>query len=227
MDEDAQIAEWNELGLIQGPNESKEIFLDRVEKSLALRDQAKELQANPIEIPEYNLKFDWVPITYSNKGLAPWHGGVLWIEGEPPLPKIQLRKEFRKNDTIFFGLISKEEILKHELAHVGRIAFEDSKYEEYFAYHLSKSEFRRWFGPIIRNPWEVWLFLGTILLDLTLVLACQWFWLGKILILMTILAGLRRLQFGHQTLKTKLKQIKDPHPWATLYRMSDHQLETD
>jgi hypothetical protein len=226
MIDQAQRNEWISIGLIQGPHESEEKFLFRVNESLALKEKRGISRIEPLEIPEYNLIFDWVPIRYSNKGLAPWHGGVLWIEGDPPLPMIQLRKAFKKQDSIFFGLISKNEILRHELAHVGRIGFENSKYEEFFAYHLSESKFRRWIGPIVQNPWEVWLFLAAILADLLLVLLFQSIWIGKLLILCVIVAGLRRLQYRHQTLQRKLNTIKDPNPWAILYRMSDQEIES-
>ena len=93
---------------------------------------------------------------FSNERLAPWHGGCAWIfqfaEGLPTAALIQLRQVFSRQPT-FLGIYHRDELLTHELVHVGRMKFEEPRFEELFAYETSTSAFRRWFGPLIQASW--------------------------------------------------------------------------
>jgi hypothetical protein len=54
-----------------------------------------------------------------------------------------------------------DEILLHELAHVGRVAFEESQFEEILAYRLSPSTFRQSAGPLCHRLTKAPLLLAT------------------------------------------------------------------
>ena len=59
-----------------------------------------------------------------------------------------------------------EELLAHEALHAARAAFQERRFEEYFAYQLSPSRWRRALGPLWRSPHEVRLFLLSLLMGL-------------------------------------------------------------
>ena len=105
---------------------------------------------------------DWVELSYSNQGLSFFEGGCSYIESTAV--KIQLRKGFEKSKTLLW-IYNREEILAHEAVHAMRCAFSEPKFEEILAYQTSKSPFRRYFGPIFRNPKESMIFLVPALLS--------------------------------------------------------------
>ena len=133
------------MSFIIGPDETEEQF----EKRMA----SAEIQS-PIEV--FGHFPDWIPISYSNKSLAFWEGGCAWIEGTQV--RLQLRKSLEKRDH-YLGLVSKNELLKHEAVHALRVAFDEPRFEEMLAYQTSPSKWRRLFGPLFRNPRESLLIL--------------------------------------------------------------------
>ncbi len=174
---DEELVSLSKRGFIPGENEEEEAFLKRVHFNLSLEnsfgsDPSLRQYLHQIHLRSYDLKADWVPLFFGNQKLPPWQGGCAWIfqtEKEGPIGSvIQLRKSFSKKGA-YFGLKLKE-ILEHEMVHIGRMAFEEPKYEEFLAYSTSDSKFRRWMGPLFQSSYEslilVFLFLLPLFFDL-------------------------------------------------------------
>lgn len=154
-----------EKGLIPGPGEQEEDFVKRIDM---IQSQKGEIEGKTLEKWEpncddlYRASPDWIPLTYSNKGLLPWQGAALWLYGGN-IPMIQLRKGFRKGR---FMLYSRDEVLKHETVHALRAAFDEPRFEEILAYAHSKSKLRRFLGPLFRKPSHAIFFISLILISL-------------------------------------------------------------
>ncbi len=138
-----------------------------------------------------------IEVTYSNEGLAPWHGAMTLISGDKV--EIRLRKAFKKKRRYLF-LYDREEILAHEMIHARRKDLDEPKFEEFLAYQTSPNAFRRLVGPIIESPRESWLFL------LTLVGPLISNWLIPLPILLLGL-GVTRLIRRHRAYRRCLKKL--------------------
>lgn len=193
MDEE-NLIKWNDLGLICSENETEEEFARRAEYCLNLTNQLEEYVGTELPLdqaglasPEileeasnetqtlYGIKPAWVPVFFSNEKLSAWQGGAAWIfqwdETSSLGALIQLRKSFEKKE-VYLGLWSRKELLTHELAHVGRMGFEEKKYEEVLAYRSSKRFFTRYFGPLFQSSFEsmsfVLLLMAIVFIDVLL-----------------------------------------------------------
>jgi hypothetical protein len=181
---DAQLLAYNLQGFIPGPNEDEDAFQKRVDYCLQLEathvnplreacqvtpvdKQHYWQQAFPITKRLFDIAPDWVPLFFSNQKLPPWHGGCAWIfqerEDSPVAAILQMRQRFRHLPK-YLGIYHRDELIAHELAHVGRMTFEEPFFEELLAYRTSHSSFRRWFGPIVQTMTESVIFLLAILL---------------------------------------------------------------
>lgn len=127
-------------GLIPGPHEGEEAFLNRVQEAVP--------RTAPIPLPLFGLCIDWIDVRYSNKNLPFWEGAALWTGEEC---YVQLRKGFKTGRYLGY---QREEVLAHEAVHAARIAFDEPRFEEVLAYRTSKSSLRKWGGPLFRRPWE-------------------------------------------------------------------------
>lgn len=178
---DSQLLHLNRHGLIPGPNETVSEFLKRTEMCLNLTHQIAqeasevvpfqpselapaEVLAKPLakSAALYDIAPDWIPVFFSNQGLLPWHGGCAWIcqleEDQSPLAFFQLRKNFARQSR-YLGLYQRDELVVHEMSHVGRMTFQEPLFEEILAYRTATSRFRRWFGPILHSSRETLLFV--------------------------------------------------------------------
>lgn len=255
---DEKLLEYNRIGLIPGPNETLDSFKHRVEYCLKLKENlssdvgaifnkeessSPEIVVNPIKQlgAQYDIKPDWVPIFFSNYKLNFWQGGCAWIfqmqENSPTATLIQLRSSF-KNKKKHLGIYDRDELLAHEISHVGRMMFEEPKYEEFFAYRTAPSCFRRWFGPIIQSSVEsvifVFILFFIVIFDFFLIALQRYdayiisLWL-KIIPLGFIFLGLARLWQRHRILKSTLNTLiacvnnKDKAE-AVAYRLSDKEI---
>ncbi|MDR3624589.1 MAG: hypothetical protein P4L16_05570 [Chlamydiales bacterium] len=165
----------NKRGLIPGPSENAETFKNRVSTTLLLKKELTEKkEALPIEgnsfeealtITEqlYDIRPDWLPAFYSNKGLMFFEGGATWITKEG-LPLIHLRSSFKKKKCLL-GIYHEKELLAHEMIHATRSAFSEPIFEEFFAYKTSNKSYRAFLGTLLRSPMEAYLFLGTLWLS--------------------------------------------------------------
>jgi len=191
---DQELLTLNAKGFIPGPGETETEFLTRVS---AIKQSFTENESIP------RAHWDWTKLHikeifafepeslvafYSNHKLAPWQGAACWID-ERNIPQLQLREGFKKGR--YLGLYSREEVLSHESIHAARAAFDEPENEEFFAYGSSEKKWRQVLGPIVKRPWEVWIFCGTCILSL--------FWEGGIVApLLWIGAGLFRLARQHR-----------------------------
>lgn len=247
-----ELCAWSRQGLIPGPNETESQFKQRVDFCLRLKsdflkevsiphsDLADEKMLEPVfQLTEslYGIRPNWVPIFFSNWKLKPWHGGAAWIfqlKQEGPLGSLlQLRKPFYRKSR-YLGIYERDELMAHEMAHVGRMAFEEKKFEELLAYRSSKKDFSRYFGPIIQSAFEsrliIYLIATLLLMDgyflfqgaFSFYLATQWF---KLIPLCLIAFAFFRLQKRQRTLKRAEKNIPFPHASAILYRLTDAEIE--
>ncbi|NGX41840.1 MAG: hypothetical protein K940chlam7_00114 [Chlamydiae bacterium] len=252
-----KLLDWNQAGLVPGPEESEEDYRKRAEYCLQLKTKLEdELAPFGSEAPANNntLKgafqkteqlFDivpeWIPLYFSNYRLTPWHGGCVWIfqiaKDTPTAAFLQLRNAFSTSSS-YFNMYDRDELAAHELAHVGRMTFQEPKFEEVLAYRTSPSQFRRWFGPIVKSSWESLLFVLTLfmvfLIDLSYVYtgeystyrSAMWFKALPLGLLALALGRLwwRQWQFSRcfQKLRGLLPDEKTAN--AVIYRLTDQEI---
>lgn len=250
---DNELIYWNQLGLIPGPSESEGDFKKRVDFCLGIKKNfLKEIEIPGSAVSDdscaeglllakklYGVFPQWVPIFFSNYRLSPWHGGAAWIfqltEDSPLAALLQLRKVFYKKEN-YLGIYNRTELIAHEMAHVGRMAFEEKKYEELLAYKSSACFFSKTFGPLIQSAFEsrliVYLLATLFLMDayflfqgsMNAYIETQVF---KILPFTLILYALFRLKQRNRKLaqvEKKLKGIMGENSSYLLYRLTDKEI---
>ncbi len=165
---DTELRTLNRQGLIPGPEESSDDFRKRVEKCLkkGISPDSALLQACGNTQILFDVRPTWVPLTYSDSGLAPWHGACAWIYATPLHATLQVRKRWKEKEKSWG--YSREELLSHELCHVGRMAFEEPQFEEVLAYRTSSPGYRRWAGPMVQSSGEAMGFLALVMFLLLL-----------------------------------------------------------
>jgi hypothetical protein len=258
-----QSIEYNRLGLIPGPNEEERAYYERATYALQLKNHipkmlAEELPFAPEEmnasttflkegceesIRLYNIYPEWVPLFFSNYKLSFWVGGCAWIfqhtKESPTSAFFQLRNQFKTSDT-YLGIYNRTELLSHELSHVGRMMFEEPKFEEVLAYRSSKSKFRQFFGPIVQSSYESMIFV----LFLVMVIALDFydisndayspsslsFW-GRIGLLILVISGVARVclrQYQFKKCLDNLKKLFDKQETAdaVIYRLTDNEIQS-
>jgi hypothetical protein len=254
-----QWQEWNEQGFIPGPEESEVAFQERVIFCQNLQQnlvqtvgtnlpfevndsQSQEVlkEALPLTQNLYGITPSWVSLFFSNYQLALWHGGCAWIfqlnEQTPTAAFLQLRARFRHSSN-FLGIYQRRELIAHELAHVGRMLYQEPQFEEFFAYQSSSSRWRRWLGPIVQSSKESFFFillLGFVILSDFALLSlgpkmATIAWGIKLLPVIFIVLALSRLIWRHQTLKRCLQQLEtlfSPQlARQFLYRLRDDEIK--
>ncbi len=249
-----QLAHYNAVGFIPGPSETEDEYCKRVHYCQGLAkeplfqegvqaDHVDLLQsAFPLTKKNFDISPDWIPVFFSDYKLAPWHGATAWIfqreEDVPTGAFFQLRTCLQKQNHIF-GMYTREELLAHEASHVGRMLFEEPKYEEMIAYTTSPSWLRRTFGPIVQSSWESSLFLlvlfflvildGSLLFTGQIELYEKLFWL-KALPLGFCSAALIRLLLRRRSFKRCKQALHtvlgcERKASAVLYRLTDREIE--
>lgn len=250
-------ATWNAMGLIPGPSEGIEDYQKRVDYCLNLKKHiAKDLgieennfannhkwlpSAWTITKPLFGIAPEWVPLYFSHTKLAPWHGGCAWIfqmgENLPVAALLQLRKSFLKQSS-FGGLYKKDELIAHELAHVGRMCYEEPKFEEFFAYQTSSSWFRQTFGPIVQSSYESLLFVFvlffTVFFELWMMINQQPFnsllsWCVRAFPLIVVGYGCLRLAYRWKLFKRTQSNLAQIIPDQSevnclMYRLTDREI---
>lgn len=258
---DEKLLELNKQGIIPGPGENEESFLTRAKHCLGLKESLTKGVRSEIPFVKENLDFGgvlaetkpttqklyditptWVPIFFSNYQLTPWHGGCAWIfqlaENGPLGAFLQLRKSFSK-ESKYLGLYSREELVSHELAHVGRMAFDEPIFEELHAYRASHAKWRRWLGPIVQSARESMLFMLLLLLiftvDVYLILTghaeayTHFFWLKAVPAGMVAYALWRLWQKQKTFAKCRLNLVNlfndENKANAVIYRLTDKEIK--
>jgi len=221
---DEELLLLNRQGLIPGPDELEEEFSFRVAKAKEKITSGEWIPSSHWEWARLHLEelFDFspqfLPAFYSNRSLALWQGAASWIE-DGKLKAIQLREGLKKGS--YFGY-KRDEILAHEAVHAARAAFNEPQAEEFFAYLTSEKWWRRAFGPLIRRPYEVWVFfvlaIGTLLFPITNLFASGWLGMGVF----------RLLRLHHRmkrAAKTLGRMLQDPRRVrAVLLRLTDQEI---
>ncbi len=210
--------ELNRLGLFPGPKEEEKAFEKRVLLSLSKKGN-EEIPS----IEKYGICPSWIFINYSNKGLLPWEGGCTWIFEENGVinTTLQLRRLF-KHKKKYLKLYDKQEILIHELVHIGRIAFDEPKFEEFLAYRTSPNAFRREFSNMIEHSYEPLLFLIPLFL-INLFLPIYFNLLPLTLLIGAFFRSKKRKKTFEEA-KKRLKPLfkEDSEPF--LYRLTDDEI---
>jgi len=238
-------------GLIPGPEESLVHFEERVHLCLSLDKNfdfegqgASPANASlilegttPVTESLYGIRPEWIQMIFSNKKLAPWHGGCAWIvqseENASPVAFLQLRKAFYRSSQ-YLHLYHRRELITHELAHIGRMTFEEPKFEEILAYRSSPSSFRRYFGPIIQSTKEVFVFFVVLLLTLLLNIAFidhfPWILLSQLAPIGLVALACGRLWVRQSQFRRCLVHLRDlvndkQRANAIIYRLTDKEIQ--
>lgn len=257
---DDALLDYNRQGLIPGPDESEEDFLKRAGYCLNLKYQisndlkpelplaAQDLGDPAIIRPAFvktlalfDIAPEWIPLFFSNYKLSPWHGGCAWIfqvtEHSPLGAFFQLRQAFRTK-TQYLMFYDRNELIAHEVSHVGRMRFEEPRFEEVLSYRTSNSPFTRWCGPIIQSSWESMLFVISLFLILVIDISLASFqqeqaleiamW-AKAMPAGLILLGLFRLYRKHSEFNSCLERLKtvcgtEQKANAAIYRLQDSEI---
>lgn len=251
--------EWNSSGFIPGPSETELEFVARVafcqnlEQHLfqqttvslpfqpadeAPQDIMKEALTKTNDL--YGVAPKWVPLFFSNYQLTPWHGGCAWIfqldEHTPTAAFLQVRARFR-HVPVYLGLYRREELIAHELAHVGRMLYQEPQFEEFLAYQSSASPWRRWLGPIIQSSKESLFFI--LLLGLVILMDLALLSIGpgtetlslyiKLIPFLIIALAFIRCSYRHSLLTHCLHRLEALYPPKIakhfLYRLRDSEIK--
>lgn len=251
-----KLLNYSRQGLIPGPGESGEAFFRRAEYCLALQMHLEDKLPFFSEGPSsheamedaceqtsrlYDVAPRWVPVFFSNYRLMPWHGGCAWIfqldDASPTAAFFQLRQAFERKKS-YLGLYDRQELMAHEIAHVGRMMYEEPKFEEILAYRTSKSAFRRWWGPLVQSSaesmWFMVSLLAVLLADAYLLLwgEANYFWQAlwlKAVPLGLIVAAILRLIWRQSLCRRALNAIEAALgesclAQAVLYRLTDAEI---
>lgn len=242
-----ELLEYNRAGLVPGPEETETAYLRRVAYNLHLKgikelypDQELTLvRDDPLLMDEvrptlqglYDLDPDWIPMMYSSEGLSFFHGGCTCItepvDATPTVAWLQIRPGLKKKGRLW-GWYGMKEIVAHEAAHIGRMAFQESVFEELLAYRSSKAWWRRTLGPIVAGTREVFFFFLVILAAMIFSVFAIFpnAWIVWVMVLLIAIARLSaRLIVFHSTLEVlqKITPSKEAAN-AVIYRLTDHEI---
>ena len=109
----------------------------------------------------YKFSINWVPGFFLSKGLGMLAGGCA-VTAENGLTLFLIRSVFSNRKKWLW--YSRNELLSHELCHVAREPLQDRRLEEFFAYNLSTSSFRKYFGNCFQSPFDTLLLLFPLFL---------------------------------------------------------------
>lgn len=255
---DAELLRLNQIGLIPGPGEAEEEFRKRVDYCLNLKQELArqaekifpESQLEPVEQLKnafsitkklFDIEPSWIPLFYSNHNLAPWHGGCAWIfqmeENSPTSALLQMRKAFFYKKR-YLGIYQKDEVISHELSHVGRMVFQEPEFEEIIAYQTSDSCLRRFLGPIITSARETLVFVSILVVLIILDFFTLSFgrpdlyekalWL-KLIPIGMVVGAFGRLFWRQSRFKRCLAKLKyalksEDKAHAVIYRLTDTEI---
>lgn len=143
-------------------NTKKSICIDHKTRIKAdeLLSEEKYIKPNVELTQKYDIKIDWVSsFFHRNIGLL---AGACTLTLESGLSVILISKKFKYKNKWFIYYL--DELITHELCHSARTPIKDNELEEFFAYSLSSSPIRRYFGNCFRRPVDSLLLLFPILL---------------------------------------------------------------
>lgn len=218
-----ELIEYHRNGWVPGPAETEEQFRRRARSSVETLPAPRLKQL-------FDLDSQRVPLLFSNEGLTPWQGAVTRVfeEREGVRCEVQLREEFRSKRS-YLGLYSLDEVWSHEATHAARCAFDEPKWEEWFAYRSSSSRLRRLLGPLIEKPFEVWLFLLSLVVSEVGWIVSESLWVWAPLVCLLGIAGwrlVRRYRIFHRAKRNIAALLKEAQKAeAFLFRLRDAEIE--
>lgn len=255
-----QWRQWNQDGFFPGPQETEESFIKRIEYCQRLdshltyaadssfsadspRTTLCHWGREAFELTQslYGIAPSWVPVIFDDSHLAPWHGGCAWIfqmaPDEPVASLLQVRSRFQTAST-YIGLLRREELVAHELAHVSRMSYDSPRFEEFFAYASSHSHWRRWWGPIVQSSRESLIFIASLgVMTATDLASLVWpsplltvfAWGAKGIVLLLLFTAITRLMWRHAILKQCEQHLLPLYPTSLqarhlMYRLTDDEI---
>lgn len=93
LDSYDDLLQLNKEGFIAGPEEEKQAFFLRVDKTLAKAPTHPTLFPTELQ-KQYDINPTFLEVSYSNESLDAWEAGCTWIMDNRVT--IQLRKQFKK-----------------------------------------------------------------------------------------------------------------------------------
>lgn len=153
----------NSLGFLPRKGEEKEAFLKRVR---AMKREEVSIEALARCKHLFDAEPEWVEILEDHKGLSPWQGAVMWTQEDSEgniTPLIQISPRLKKS--FLRRWYPKEEVIAHELIHAVRMPLHSLRFEEIIAYHTSQNPVRKYLGPLVRRPYEVYVLLSTLVIS--------------------------------------------------------------
>lgn len=106
----------------------------------------------------YAFAVDWVPGFFINPSFGWLFGGCAFYFYPDFFALFIIRKSFADRER--WLIYSRDELLAHELCHIGRIGMGSTAFEEILAYQTATSAFRRVVGSVFRGPGDSFLLLG-------------------------------------------------------------------
>lgn len=228
-------------GFIPGPFEDEQTFLKRVDYCRQLRTELdfKEIPQDALDEsfaitkPLFGIAPSWIAVSFSNHQLPFWVGGCAWIfqqkENSPTGAFIQLRNSFKHSAAFLF--YTRKELMAHELAHVGRMAFEEPKYEEVLAYRTAPTKFRKFLGPLFTKSSQMMLFMTVMIFIFLVDLGALWWggWSSYIGVfpLKLIPLGALAAMLGTLVVKQlKFSRLEKRFPLPFLYCLTDLEIDS-
>ncbi len=226
--------EANQFGILVLPEETQ----DEYKKRLHLAPSCPKEDLAELETM-YDIRPASIDVTYSNERLSFFEAGCTWMQDDEQGKKawIQLRKIFQYKDRYLF-FYSKAEVLAHEYVHAIRYPLGSNKFEEFFAYYLSKnqSRLRAFLGPLFETSRDTYFFLLSFILPFcySLIFSLTWMlpeWLGPLFFLLPVATTLYftlRLLTRWRILyrcKNVLKQVVKGNPLHLMVRLTDEEIE--
>ena len=133
----------------------------------------------------YKFKCNWVLGFFLSKGIGQLAGACA-LTSKNGFTLFLLRKIFSQKENWLW--YSRDELLSHELCHVARAPINDISNEEFFAYKISKSPFRRYVGNCFQKPIDTILFLIPFFLLLIMQIISSFFLINIPMMFFWILA---------------------------------------
>lgn len=217
MISDDHLLQLNGQGIFPGPDETMAAFAQRAQYGGGCEAAPQREGAEEITQKLFGFRGHWMRVVFSNNKLRSWEAAATWIAPQEA-PTIQLRRALQKGS--YLGLYSLSEVLSHEMLHVARAPFGDSKYEEMMAYLTSTQWLRRTVGPLFRTPRESLVYAVAIGLSV----CAPGLWL--IPLLLTSLFSWRLVKV-RRTFRKTLRGLCTitPHPLAMLVRLTDEEID--
>lgn len=255
----AALSELDSCGFLAAPGEELSDFLSRTKEVLAqLEEFNTELaQKGEIEIPDvpklsseklinqeileesalltdnaYGFKINWVPGFFLSESLGFLWGGCAISFHDNRLTLFLIRASFAKK--IRWLIYRRDELLSHELCHIARMPLNDNAFEEFFAYRLSPSWFRRYFAPCFHTQADsiifiipIFVLLAAQIVDTSEImrLPMKLFWIlaAAFPAFLGIRNHLRRRRIKRAVKRLKLAGVE--RPFAVLFRCTGSEIK--